>query len=93
MSLGTTLRLPLGNRVEVIDVRRLGKKKREKQREYRYYIFVVLIIILFFFQPKNFQMYVLMMACSMLITNVLPLCCSVAFTLYSDHVDPQQAIE
>lgn len=31
MSLGTTLRLPLGNRVEVMDVRRLRGKKKNTQ--------------------------------------------------------------
>lgn len=34
MSLGTTLRLPLGNRVEVMDVRRLGEEgERQAERE------------------------------------------------------------
>ena len=39
MSLGTTLRLPLGNRVDVMDVRRLRtetereRKERERERE------------------------------------------------------------
>lgn len=33
MSLGTTLRLPLGNRVEVMDVRRLGDKREETQAD------------------------------------------------------------
>lgn len=64
-----------------------------RKRERRIQILHICSPYYFFFQPKNFQMYVLMMACSMLVPNVLPLCCSVAFTLYSDHVDPQQAIE
>lgn len=34
MSLGTTLRLPLGNKVEVMDVRRLGDEgERQTERE------------------------------------------------------------
>ncbi|TNN54717.1 hypothetical protein EYF80_035060 [Liparis tanakae] len=33
MSLGTTLRLPLGNRVEVMDVRRLGEEREARDRE------------------------------------------------------------
>lgn len=32
MSLGTTLRLPLGNKVEVMDVRRLGIEGGKKER-------------------------------------------------------------
>lgn len=35
MSLGTTLRLPLGNRVEVMDVRRLRGGGQTRKRRHR----------------------------------------------------------
>lgn len=102
MSRGTTLRLPLGKRVEVMDVRRLwamhkaGKvlqicKKKFKftsRKRYRCIVFTLYYVG----EKKHIAMSPLS-RCIVWMRIWSPLCRSVALALDSDHVNPQQAVE